>query len=1133
MLTDPDALPSNRLVLNPVQIALAAAAAELRIARRTVRTWVFAALAIAVGLVVYHTWSIQHTQMGIATHPRFALPGFGILVLWFLVAGNVFLAFDIPGRDARERVAAVLDSRPPSNIALLAGRLLAVALAAWLPLLVLAVLLQAGGFVIDHLDARAGVSAEPVSLATFMFIDVPVTLLFWGALVVLLAATLRNRLVVAVVALGLLATHAWAVLNTPLHLLPIVSGVANLGLPGSEILPRTVSGTDLFQRLSVLVLAAGLVASAAATLPRRDATSRTPGLAVGLALLVLGAVGIGGLVWFVEAERSERVAWADAHESALEAPRLDVERLSGTIDVDPEHQLEIDVVLDLRTPETAFDELRFSLNPAMTVESVRLDGNEMSFHHELGVLAVTPPGSLASGAPAQLSIRASGVPDPRFAYLDSSVWALDETLLGMPIALGGDVASIFDPNFVALTPAVAWLPMSGANFAIDDPSRRAPDFHDIDLLVRIPDGWHAAGPGRLAAADDGVRFRPSVPLAQFPLIAAPFERLTLTRGDIEYELLIHPGHLAGVEYFSEEERREPTLQYLEQRLQFQSESLLPYPHAVFSVVEVPGQLRRYGGGRIMDTVQALPGVQMLPEHGFPTRRFAAESPFQRSPDEMWLQQQLYSIESGPHRVPAIAGRSRNMGPYRASASGHGAIAANYLFESLISFVGYERRTVAPAHWLQIGLAPGLTVSDRVLNRLMGTATFSFGWYQFFGMSLENRSAEFSFTGVDATATTEGVDILIHKGNLISLSVLGLMERTKVAEFVALMHERHGGATFTVDEFVAAMSETDPAMASYIGHFMREDSLPGFLVSDVRAFRLPDDDNGTPRYQVAVHVRNDEPAPGVVYMIVREAETDGFGLFHHSPFVHVPGNSSRELGVLTNATPTDLRLETFLSQNARVTRLPLPRVDAETIVPEAPFYGPRPSTWLPPDLGIVVDDLDSGYSYVSPPRRGFRLAVGPEDTDAEMPEYNYLVPAPGWHRHGDPQTISWGRYRRTLTRIVAGTGEGRAMFAAELPVPGRWRLYYHLPGASASGRGALRAGGWSPGDDFGTYNLEIQAGDVRIPVAYDARMAVAGWNDIGTFELAAGPVSVAVTDATDGEVVVADAVRWQIVDGPDR
>ena len=1134
MLTRPDSSPSKGLRLNPPQIALATAAAELRIARRTVRTWVLAALAIAVGLLVYYGWSFQHAQMSMVAPPRFALPGVGMLVLWVLIAGIVFLAFDIPGRDARERVSDALDSRPPSNIALLGGRLGAVALAAWLPLVVLAVALQVGGLVIGYVESQLGVPAEPVSLATFMLIDAPAALLFWGALVVLLAAVLRNRLVVAVVALGLLGIHVWAVLNTPLYLLPIVSGVANLGLPGSEILPRTVSGTDLVQRLSVLVLAAGLLSVAAAALPRRDASSRFPVLGTGIALLVLGGAGIGGLSWFVNAERAERIAWANAHEAALEAPRADIERISGTIHVDPERELEIDVVLDIRAPESEVDELPFSLNPAMAVETVRMDGVAVPFRHELGILAVTPPDGLDPGASAQLSIRATGIPDPRFGYLDSSVWAKDETLLGMPIVLRGDVASIYQPNFVALMPAVAWLPMSGANFAIDDPSRREPDFHDIDLFVRIPDGWHAAGPGRLE--DDGLRFRPDVPLTQFPLIAAPFERRALTMGDIEYELLIHPGHLANLEYFSHAEREEATLRQLEQRRPFMSSGpQLPYPHAVFSVVEIPGQLRRYGGGRIMDAIQALPGVQMLPEHGFPTRHFSADPPlpFREMPAEIWFQQQLFSIEQGPHGVPALAGAARNTGPYFTSATGNGAIAANYLFESLTSSANRERRTVAPAHWLQIGLAPGLSLPRRILDRLMGTATFSFGWYQFFGMSLENRSAEFSFTGVDATATTEGVDILIHKGNLIALAVQGLMHRTKIADFLALMRERHGGGTFTVDEFIAAMSETDPAMAPYIGHFMREDTLPGFLVSAARVFRLPDGDDGKPRYQVTVHVRNDEPVPGVAGLAVRETGPDGFGVYYQAPFVHVPGNSAREFGVFTSAPPSDVRLETYLSQNARVMRLAFPRVDSEQIVPAEPFFGSRPSAWQPPDLGIVVDDLDSGYSYVSPPPRGFRLGSSPKDDDAEMPEYNYAVPAPGWHRHGDPLTMSWGRYRRTLTRIVAGTGAGRATFATQLPATGKWRLYYHLPGESASGGHHWRTGGWNPGDDFGTYNLEIVAGDLRIPVAYDARMAVPGWNDIGTFELPAGGVSVTVSDATDGQVIVADAVRWQLLNDPNR
>lgn len=73
-----------------------------------------------------------------------------------------------------------------------------------------------------------------------------------------------------------------------------------------------------------------------------------------------------------------------------------------------------------------------------------------------------------------------------------------------------------------------------------------------------------------------------------------------------------------------------------------------------------------------------------------------------------------------------------------------------------------------------------------------------------------------------------------------------------------MRERHGGRTFTLADFIAGLAEVDPALASTIEHCMREDSLPGFLLSDARVFRLPDDENGTPRYQAAIHVRNDEP-----------------------------------------------------------------------------------------------------------------------------------------------------------------------------------------------------------------------------------------------------------------------------------
>ncbi|MCY3839458.1 MAG: hypothetical protein OXH09_12570 [Gammaproteobacteria bacterium] len=184
-----------------------------------------------------------------------------------------------------------------------------------------------------------------------------------------------------------------------------------------------------------------------------------------------------------------------------------------------------------------------------------------------------------------------------------------------------------------------------------------------------------------------------------------------------------------------------------------------------------------------------------------------------------------------------------------------------------------------------------------------------------------------------------------------------------------MRDRHGGRTFSLDDFIAGLAEVDPAMASTIEHCMREDSFPGFLLSEARVFRLPDDENGTPRYQSTIHVRNDEPVPGVAGFGMRGPSNQGYGTVPRwGPFVHVPAHTTLEFGIVTQTIPTEVRVETYLSQNARVMRLPAPRVDPELIVAEEPLIGVRPSDWMPPDLGIVVDDLDPGYSYVAPPEK---------------------------------------------------------------------------------------------------------------------------------------------------------------------
>ena len=1141
--------------------------AELRSARRMVRTWLFAAIALGVGASLYEISGAYHFFDVHSVAPRFALPGLGFLILWILLIGLVFVTFDSRARDKNAGIAEALDARPIPNAALLAGRLLATTIIVWLPLWVLAAGLQIGGVVVARMQWPAGVAPEPVSLLTFVLLDAPVALIFWGALTTMLVALLRARWIAAAVALALLGLHFYALFNTPLHLLPALSGVANLGLPGSEILPRWPAATDLTARVATLVCAAGLLAVAAGVLPRRDDMSRFGCCAAGGVLVAAGAVVIAALAWRAQAAQDERLAWVRMHKDSSHEARLDIERITGQVAIEPGRRLTIRVQVAAKAPATtALNELRFSLNPAMRVKSVQADGALLPHSHVNGLLTVKPAAPIAPAQRVVVSIHAQGIPDPRFGYLDSATDAMSETLLGSPMVLLGEQASLFDANYVALTPSVRWLPAAGANFA-------APaDFHELALDVELPAGWHAAGAGRMQR-EERLRFQPRVPVPEFALIAAPLERRAMTVNGVACELLIHPKHMRNVDYFDTRAENGPnendesgeatagetrvvaadhnsgedrsqrlrprssaTVNKLHDHLRhwLSGEHAPAYPHDVISLVEVPAQLRRYGGGWLMDTVQALPGVQLMAEHGFPTSRFIEQQRWSGFPEERWrdhLFAKLY--HSGAHGIALSAGAAHNLAPFLTQATGEGAAAVNYLLEWLTAWLVRGRREIAPAHWLRVGIFPRMPFLVRVLERAMASASMASRWFQPFPMSLEDDSEKVSFTGFDPASVENGADILIHKGNLIAVAILHLMGAEKTTRFLALMRERHAGDTFTLDDFTQTMIEVDPALAPFLKHLLHESTLPGFVASDARVDRLPDDEAGNPRYQIRIHARNDELAPGIAGISYR---TDSSGSLQWSPFAHMPGESSVEIGVVSRRPPLEVRLETYLSLNRRAVRLRLPPVDAETIVDAPPLVGSRPSDWRPPDIGIVVDDLDDGFATVSPPT-GWGLRRVDATGDDALPEFDrYDEALPRWHRQADENMVIWGKYRRTLARIVAGKGKGKAVFTTSLPAAGRWRLYYHLPDASLSHDHHMSSRSWwKSANAFGDMDIKIIGKDgendaKEVEVPFDAASAVPGWNSLGTYALSAGRVQVVVSDATTGDIVVADAVRWQRLEG---
>ena len=1134
------------MIRHRLQGSLAIALLELRCVRRAVGTWLLALLALAAGwaaFLFYHHAAVQDYSAhysGNIVPGRFLMAGYSACFLAPLLAG-VALLVDQRHRDQSAAIREALDSRPVSNLAFFAGRLAALAAAMWLVCAVFVVAMQAAGLAADRwfpagaLDGWLG-PVEPWSLVAFLFVDALPALVLWAAVALFLAAALRNRLAVAAVGLALLAGYGWLLLHAPLRLLPAISLLSGFAGFASDMLPRALTPESAALRGAQLLLAAGLVALGAVCHDRAD-RARTPSLVGGLALVVAGGCAIALLAESAFAAPRQREAWLAAHSAHRNAPAPDLARLSADVFIEPGRALRVDAVLDLVPPPDPAAEWVFSLNPGLRVRNAELNGRGVPHRHEDGLLRISAdeasagPDDALAGATATLRVVAAGLPDPRFAYLDGVV---DPLALGVAeghYRILGTEPMVFSERYAVLLPGLRWLPAPGPNL-----EGVAPDFHDLDLRLDVPAGWLAAAPGRREAVESPAdrtryRFRTTSPVPMAGVVAGRFERYAAKVAGVEMELLLHPGHRRNAEFFAPDAQRLLN-STLGMRLQMGMMAGFRYPHRRFSVVEVPGRLRGFGGGWELDTTLALPGVALLREYGLPSMRMA-----------MWPYHMATFVMSDDFSGgdPTIA-LTRSMMRYRASAAGPHATMLNFVVDELAKGAlhvywpaffsahhhGAAGRRGAAAEVLDRMMGHGAAV-DREIEAAAGRVAVSPEF-------LTGALGELQF----ADDAKRALEMLNFKGRVLADTLLAGWPQRGEAKVLREVVRRHEGGTYTLDDLRAAARAAGAPLDSVVGEWWAGTELPGFVASPLDAYRLQDGPEGRPRYQLRLHVCNEEAAPGMVGL-----RCDGSEATQDCPYgsYGVPSGDCIEIGAVTDFPPPKrdwpptFRRTATASHSRRCRSTPHARSTRRRCKGRGPASGARrraPTSWW------------TTCRPGSPRARRRRTACvfgrgKPLGRAGKRPAAGESTPAPP-------------------------PGPSRATATARRPSPpacrrpGRWRLHYHLPGAEltelegsvamsirhvrtthklgshemtlvehrdvgASADAGQTAGGGNGRDEHDAGG----AGRKSTRIEFDGRDAVAGWNHLGDFDLESPQVSLVVTDRTDGAVVVADAIRWRPID----
>lgn len=1098
------------------------------------------------------------------------------MILMFSI-GIIFLTSGLRSCDIRNQIDEVLDSQPVWDIETLIARLMGIVVFLAISATIFTSVIFVFGILADAFNFPIGTSIEPFSVLAFLVWDIIPNLALWGALAILLTQIVKLRFLGVLATMFILGIVYVLGVVLPFSVSSVLAMHSGASVYPSELAPTFVTWIVLLNRFLMVALAGGCLALAALMQSRIQSTKTFTQLLFFGGFAVLFAVGgiTSHLMGHGSHNKSTVMIWTYAHKDKQLHSSTGIQMISGSIDIRPGRSISFNLELTMEpAKELDSDGWLFSLNPGYRITELAVNGKPSSdYTFEKGLLSIPRVDSASS---QKVRIVASGKPDERFAYLDTSLdWKELNSIGAKRLFQLGQKSYVFHPSFVALMPGVSWIPASGSAYGVGNLEARPRDYFLLDIEISVPKGWMVAGPGSRDVLDSNrnstYRLRTRNPIPEIALVSSKFEQRSIEVDGVEYEVLLNKNHTKNLHTFEE------CVPWIKEWLSERSSHLhsigLEYPYSRLSFVEVPPSLRTYGGGWRMDSVYSAPGIQMIRESGFPIAPFghsysSARDSYEETEFHRFLFDGLLSYFAHDlHGGDPLVGIPKNFLDYQTAPTGHGATALRYMVNELARKLVSINAGYFSVHSILERGSDVSTFKGTQASPTLGSGSVSLlNWRAEFAdrPSAWDLLEELPLSLIDYHSDPRNAfHALMLKGQRVADAVIDRYGEVRVAEFLNQLVNRFRGRSYSERDFHQAALDVGIDIEDSVGDWLNQTGMAGIVVEDPKSERISSDEDDEPRYQTSFILGNRESMPDVVKLSYESISKDGY---IERPIsldsVYMKGNSTVRVAFQANKPSFRVWLEPRLALNRNHIRLDFSEWYDDNPTESARLPYITPVDWEPVENHVItVDDLDNGFSIKesTPESRGtsipvwieYLFGIPKQDLDKGLHVPNRMIHSFGlesrlnplfatisrfqererknsWFRDSDP--TSYGKYRKTFAGKTGKLDESAPVFSATLPTAGLWKLDYHVPAAMRTSiafnsmRTPYDRSVWWTEYELGTYTIQISNNELQSEIEFDVSTSSPGWNELGTFELGNSEVDVVLSHVSHG-LAIADAIRW--------